>query len=181
MKILNRIILTVGVVRAVACCTVTTPSSDLTLHCSTVLHHYHNIEKCNCLIAGKPRFPAPTVFYFTGQEEVRSKTRHQGSQSTGILDDFCAMFSPLELNDQRMKSQLIPFRRGAGRTTTHGIHSVAFKVFYAEKKLVYLLKNSQLQVHTYTRAHTPTSHTHFTLYRSHKHVHVFGLRLSPGG
>lgn len=43
-KNLNRIILTVGVVRIVACCNVTTPSNDLKLHYSTMLHHYHNIK-----------------------------------------------------------------------------------------------------------------------------------------
>lgn len=47
MKILSGIILTVGVVKTVVCCTATTPSSDGALHCSAMLHHCHIIKLFN--------------------------------------------------------------------------------------------------------------------------------------
>lgn len=44
MKIRSSKILTVGVVRTVAWCSVTTPSNDLTLHYTAMHHHYHIIK-----------------------------------------------------------------------------------------------------------------------------------------
>ena len=44
MKIFSSVILTVGVVRSEACCSVTTPSNDFTWHYHAILHHCHTIK-----------------------------------------------------------------------------------------------------------------------------------------
>lgn len=48
------------------------------------------------------------------------------------------------------------------------------------KRLVRSATKSQLQAHD-VHTYTPTSHTHFSLYHSHKHVHICRLWLLLGG
>lgn len=79
-------------------------------------------------------------------------------------------------------NKILAFMQRTAKTGDQQMNLVIFPLRIPNSKKFGALNITKLQlqahvVHTYT----PTSHTHFSLYTSHKYVHIYRPWLLPGG